>query len=61
MVGRRCSELLSPDTSAHLPEKDVKNSLIEDFYQRVMGKARKVIGQPAKPAARRVGWVVRQP
>jgi hypothetical protein len=44
-----------------LLERDVKNSLIEDIYQRVIEKRKKVIGQPAKPAARRVGWIVRQP
>jgi hypothetical protein len=46
-------------TSAHPQTPVVKESPIEDFYQRLDGKKeiKKSIGQPTMPAARRDGWI----
>jgi hypothetical protein len=46
-------------TSAHPQTRLVKESPIEDFYQRLDFKKRskKDIGQPTMPAARREGWI----
>jgi hypothetical protein len=46
-------------TSAHPQTRVVKESPIEDFYQRLDFKkiTKKDIGQPAMPAAQRDGWI----
>ncbi|MBT8129647.1 MAG: hypothetical protein KJP10_06630 [Gammaproteobacteria bacterium] len=50
-------EELSTTTSAHLCWLNVKNTPIEDFYQRLIKSGMKRFRAAGKPAAQRTGWI----